>query len=55
MLFKPLLTLTLLLGPSFAAELPRKAPELALQVDGKQVLVSSFKGKVLCLAFIITT
>lgn len=55
MLSKPLLTLALVLGPSIAAELPRKAPEFAVQVDGKPVSVSSFKGKVLCLAFILTT
>ena len=51
-----LLTLALLAGSAFAAEVPRKAPEFAIQMpDGKQVLVSSYKGKVLCLAFILTT
>ncbi len=48
--------IALLAGGAFAAEVPRKAPDFAIQMpDGKQVLVSSYKGKVLCLAFILTT
>jgi hypothetical protein len=40
----------------FAAEVPRKSPEFGIQLpDGSQALVSSYKGKVLCLAFILTT
>ena len=36
--------------------LPRKAPELAIGLaGGKQALVSSYRGKVVCVAFILTT
>lgn len=39
-----------------AATLPRKAPEFAVTLpDGKQVLLSSLKGKGVALAFILTT
>src|SRR6266436_1257461 len=39
-----------------AATLPRKFSEFAIQMpDGKQVLLSSYKGKSVCLAFILTT
>jgi len=39
-----------------AQELPRKAPELAIGLEGgKQALLSSYHGKVVCLAFILTT
>lgn len=39
-----------------AAEVPRKAPELAVQlVDGKQLLLSQFRGKVVLVAFVHTT
>ncbi len=39
-----------------AATLPRKSPEFAIQMpDGKQLLLSSYKGKPVCLAFILTT
>jgi hypothetical protein len=45
-----------LLGAAFAADVPRKAPEFAVQLlDGKQALVSSYRGKVLCVAFILST
>jgi len=45
-----------LLGAAFAADVPRKATEFGVQLpDGKQALVSSYRGKVLCLAFILTT
>jgi hypothetical protein len=48
--------LALLAGSVFAADVPRKAPELGVKLpDGKQALVSSYRGKVLCLAFILTT
>lgn len=41
---------------AFAADIPRKAPEFVIQtVDGKQLLVSQYRGKVLCLVFILTT
>jgi len=46
----------LLAATAFAAEIPRKSPEFVVQtIDGKQILVSQFKGKVLCLVFILTT
>lgn len=49
-------TLAMLLGTAFAAEIPRKSPDFAVQLaDGKQVKVSDYRGKVLCLVFILTT
>src|SRR5271155_1575007 len=51
-----ILTSLALLGAAFAADLPRKSPEFAVQLpDGTKALVSSYRGKVLCLAFILTT
>jgi len=51
-----ILTAFVLLSAGFAADIPRQAPEFAVQLpDGKQALVSSYRGKVLCLAFILTT
>jgi len=45
-----------LASAAFAAEIPRKAPDFAVQFpDGKQMKVSDFRGKVLCLVFILTT
>ena len=39
-----------------AAEIPRPAPDLAIPLpDGKQLKVSDYRGKVLCLTFILTT
>jgi hypothetical protein len=56
MRLKIFLTLALLAGSAFAAQVPRKSPEFAIQLpDGKQLLVSSYQGKVLCLVFILTT
>jgi len=56
MRLKIFLTLALLAGSAFAAQIPRKSPEFAIQLpDGKQLLVSSYQGKVLCLVFILTT
>ena len=53
---KRLAALAMLACSAFAAEVPRKSPEFAIILaDGKQVLVSSYRGKVLCLAFILTT
>ena len=50
------LTLALLGARVFAADVPRKSPEFAIQLpDGKEAQVSSYGGKVLCLAFILTT
>lgn len=51
-----ILAALMLLGAAFAADIPRQAPELAVQLpDGTKALVSSYRGKVLCLAFILTT
>lgn len=56
MRLKTLLMLALLAGPAFAAQIPRKSPEFMIQLaDGKQLLVSGYQGKVLCLVFILTT
>jgi hypothetical protein len=53
---RSLLVLTLLGGMAFGAVIPRKAPEFSVQlVDGKQQMVSQYRGKVLCLVFILTT
>ena len=56
MRLKIFLLLALLVGSAFAAQIPRKSPEFAIQLpDGKQLMVSSYQGKVLCLVFILTT
>jgi hypothetical protein len=48
--------MALLAAAAFAADLPRKSPEFTIQMlDGKQLLVSQYRGKVLCLVFILTT
>lgn len=48
----PLLAFTGLAQPP----MPRKAPEIKIvQPDGKQTLLSSYRGKVVALAFIFTT
>ncbi len=40
----------------WAAEVPRPSPEFNIQLtNGKQVKVSDYRGKVLCLVFILTT
>lgn len=41
----------------FAAEVPRKAPELTvpLPAQGGQMKLSDYRGKVVVLAFILTT
>jgi thiol-disulfide isomerase/thioredoxin len=52
-------TLACFLAASFAlcaAQLPRKSPEIQIQVpSGKSVLLSQYKGKTVVLAFILTT
>ena len=46
----------MLAGSVFAAQVPRKSPEFVVQPpDGKPVLLSSYRGKVVCLMFILTT
>ena len=48
--------LTLLAVSALAADLPRKAPELAIPLpDGKQAKLSDYRGKVVAVAFILTT
>ncbi|MDQ6699279.1 MAG: hypothetical protein M3Z36_03735 [Acidobacteriota bacterium] len=43
-------------APSFPAQTPRKSPEFAVQMPGGgQTLVSSYRGKVVVLAFLYTT
>ena len=50
------LALALALATLQAAELPRKAPEFTIHLlGGKQVELSSYRGKVVALAFILTT
>ena len=49
-------TAALFAGSLWSAQLPRMAPDLAIPLpSGKQVKVSDYRGKVLCLAFILTT
>ena len=49
-------TLALAAGPLWAAEIPRQSPDFAIQLtNGKQLKVSDYRGKVLCLTFILTT
>jgi peroxiredoxin len=51
-----LLALVLTLPLMRAADLPRKAPELVIHTtDGKQILLSQYKGKVVVVCFILTT
>ena len=53
---KILATLALMIATLPAADLPRKAPEFAVQMmNAKPRMVSQYRGKVLCLVFIITT
>ena len=53
---KTLLALTLVAGTALGATLPRPAPELAIKMtDGSQTLLSTYKGKVVLLAFVFTT
>jgi hypothetical protein len=53
---KMIVTLAALVGFAFAAEIPRKSPDYAIQLTGgKQTKVSDYQGKVLCLVFILTT
>jgi peroxiredoxin len=50
------ITLALLAGSLWAADIPRTAPDLTIPTpDGKQLKVSDYRGKVLCLTFILTT
>jgi peroxiredoxin len=43
-------------APTPAAEIPRAAPDLPIPLpNGKQIKIGDYRGKVLCLAFILTT
>jgi peroxiredoxin len=49
-------TLILAAGSLWAAQLPRQSPDFSIQLtNGKQIKVSDYRGKVLCLTFILTT
>lgn len=49
-------TLILAAGSLWAAEIPRQSPDYTVQMpNGKQIKVSDYRGKVLCLTFILTT
>jgi peroxiredoxin len=53
---KLLALLFLALAMAAAADVPRKAPELKIQTtDGKQLLLSQYKGKAVAVCFILTT
>jgi hypothetical protein len=40
----------------FAQQIPRKSAEFVIKLpDGKELLLSSLRGKVVCLAFIVLT
>ena len=40
----------------FAQQIPRKSAEFVVKLpDGKDLLLSSLRGKVVCLTFIVTT
>lgn len=53
---KAILISALALVPVFAAEVPRKAPELVVQLpEGGQKLLSDYRGKVVCVEFLFTT
>ena len=43
-------------GSLWAAQIPRQSPDFLIQLtNGKQIKVSDYRGKVLCLTFILTT
>jgi len=55
MRFKAIAIAALFAGSIFAADVPRKSPEFGFQLpDGKQATLSSYHGKVVVLAFILT-
>lgn len=54
--FSNLLTVAAALSAATAATLPRQAPELTIHLNGgKSIQLSSYKGKAVVLAFILTT
>lgn len=49
-------TLVLAAGSLWSAEVPRQSPDFSIKLtNGKQIKVSDYRGKVLCLTFILTT
>ena len=51
-----IILLALLAASAFAIDIPRKSPEFVVEFPGgQQKLVSQYRGKVLCLVFILTT
>lgn len=53
---KRLLLISLTCIPMIGAQLPRRAYDVAIKLpDGKKLNVSDYRGKVVCLAFILTT
>jgi peroxiredoxin len=55
MFLRRLAVLALCVTALAAATIPRQSPEFAIQtMDGKQILLSQYKGKVVVLAFILT-
>jgi thiol-disulfide isomerase/thioredoxin len=49
-------TLVLATGSLWAAQVPRQSPDFPIQMpNGKQIKVSDYRGRVLCLIFILTT
>ena len=56
MLRRAIVILTLLAAVGTAADIPRKSPEFVIDMGpNKQILVSQYRGRVLCLVFILTT
>lgn len=55
-MYRAILILALVTASLFAIEIPRKSPEFVIDMgQNKQLLVSQYRGKVLCLVFILTT
>ena len=51
-----LLSALILAGTAFAVQIPRPAGEVPIQLpNGKQDLLSKYRGKVVVLGFILTT
>lgn len=49
-------TLVLAAGSLWTAQIPRQSPDFTVRLtNGKQIKVSDYRGKVLCLTFILTT
>ena len=56
MLRRAIVILMLIGALGLGADIPRKSPEFVIDMGpNKQILVSQYRGKVLCLVFILTT